>query len=397
MHLIFAIVVVIAGIGSFVYFRYFYHPSGLVVTPADQAGLPVAGQGSVTSTNSASNPSSAVAGPTVVTQKLIEIASGPVVPGVAVTDTVASSSGATTTYAVASYIDRQSGNVYNYSEQSGQITRTSNKTIPGIEQAYWIPDGSTAYVQYLSGATMSTVNTYALPANGNGGFFLSQDLADLAVSQTHLLALATGVNGSVANLENTDGTGSVQAFSTPLTDIRISFAGKNQYAVFTKPTASLSGYLYLVKNGQFSSAAGPLNGLVALVSPSGAWAIVSYTASGQMRMELVNLTDGSALPLPVATIADKCTWSADSTQVFCGIPDNPPQGAYPDDWYQGVTHFSDSLWKIDVSGRYAQLVDRISQEAGVALDIERPALDPASQAIVFTNKNNGSLWLYKLQ
>ena len=397
--LIIAIIIVLAGVGSYVYFRFFYNRSGLVITPAEEAGLPLARQSSTTpfqpGPTSAAGPA---AGPTVVAQKLIRIASGPVVPGVAVTDTIASTTATTTAdYAVASYIDRASGNVYVYNELSGQITRTSDKTIPGIEEAYWLPDASLAYVQFLSGATMDTINTYGLPANGNGGFFLSQDLAGVAVSSGGVLMLASGENGSIASLSKTDGVGQTQVFSTPLSDIRAAFAGKNQYAVFTKPSETLAGYLYLVKNGQFSRVAGPLSGLVARVSPSGKWALVSYTDSSQMRMELVDLTTGHVLALPIATIADKCAWTADSASVYCGIPDNPPQGSYPDDWYQGTAHFSDSLWRIDVTGRYAQLVDRISKEAGVPLDIERPAIDPDGNAIVFVNKNDGSLWFYKLQ
>lgn len=399
--LIFALIIVLAGVGSFVYFRYFYNRPGLVITPAQQAGLPVAGQGSTTplQTTASTNATQPSAGPTIVSQKLTRIASGPVVPGMVVTDNVASSTATTTaTYAIASYIDRQSGNVYNYSELTGQITRISDKTIPGIERAHWLPDGSLAYVQYLSGSNMDTVNTYGLPANSSGGFFLPQDLADLAVSTTNILTLASGVNGSIATLGKTDGVALSQAFTTPLSDIRVSFAGPNAYSVFTKPSAALAGDFYLVTNkGQFSRVAGPLNGLVALTSPSGKWALVSYSADSSMKMELVNLTTGAALPLPIATIADKCVWSADSTQAYCGIPDNPPAGNYPDDWYQGLTHFSDSLWRIDIAGRYAQLVDRISQDAGTALDIQRPAIDPNSTTFVFVNKNDGSLWSYKLQ
>ncbi len=397
--LIIAIVIVLAGVGSYVYFRFFYSRSGLVITPAEQASLPLAEQSSTTPFQSGSTSSAGPsAGPTVVAPKLIRIASGPVVPGIAVTDVIASTTATTTAaYAVASYIDRASGNVYVYNELSGQITRTSDKTIPGIEEAYWLPDASLAYVQFLSGATMDTINTYGLPANGSGGSFLSQDLAGVTVSPGGVLTLASGENGSIASLSKTDGVGQTQVFSTPLSDIRAAFAGKNRYAVFTKPSESLAGYLYLVKNGQFSRVAGPLSGLVARVSPSGKWALVSYTDSSQMRMELVELTTGHVLALPIATIADKCAWTADSASVYCGIPDNPPQGSYPDDWYQGTAHFSDSLWRIDVMGRYAQLVDRISKEAGVPLDIERPAIDPDGNAIVFVNKNDGSLWFYKLQ
>lgn len=112
---------------------------------------------------------------------------------------------------------------------------------------------------------------------------------------------------------------------------------------------------------------------------------------------LVNTSTHDALPVPVATIADKCAWTADDSAIYCGIPVSPPTGVnYPDDWYQGAVQFSDRIWKIQVSGRYAQLVLDFSKEANGSLDTEALALDPASSTLVFVNKNDGSLWSYQL-
>src|SRR6185503_19318560 len=97
---------------------------------------------------------------------------------------------------------------------------------------------------YLSGEDFSTINTYALPAaeatTSTQGFFLPQNLSDIAVSSSTLLTLATGANGSAASLMRPDGTGSVPLFTTPLTAIRTSFMGKGQYLAFTKPSGLLA-------------------------------------------------------------------------------------------------------------------------------------------------------------
>ena len=116
-----------------------------------------------------------------------------------------------------------------------------------------------------------------------------------------------------------------------------------------------------------------------------------------MQLELVDTTTGSSLALPIATIADKCAWAADDASVYCGVPLNPDSAyVYPDDWYQGAAHFSDRIWKIQVVGRYAQLVLDFSQAKRGDLDVESIAVDPAGAVLVFTNKNNGSLWSYSL-
>ncbi|MBI3572250.1 hypothetical protein HY091_01805 [Candidatus Kaiserbacteria bacterium] len=396
--IIIATVVVLAGVGAWVYFSFFAGSAGVAVAPAGNAGLPIAGQG----TQNGSAPSGATAGapsapaaPVKVSPRLVQIDKGPVVPGEVARDIKISS---TTNDVVVSYVERQSGNVFSYFVNAGTLTRTSNRTLPGIEEASWLPDASLAFVRYLSGTNFSITNTYALRADGSSGFFLPQNLAGVSVSSTTILALASGGNGSVVSLVKSDGTRATQVFTTPLSSIRISFAGKNQYLVVTKPSATLPGDAYLVDSaGHFSRVAGPLSGLVALASPSGTWALVSSAANGTMRLELVNALTGSALPLPVATIADKCAWALDESAVYCGVPISPSAAySYPDDWYQGAAHFSDRIWKIEVTGRYAELVLDFNKETKGLLDAEALALDPQRSALAFLNKNDGSLWSYQL-
>ena len=387
-----SILVVLIGIGAFVYFYFFADRSGVTVAPGN-ANLPVAGQGTTGGDDTIGTNNA----PVPVTARLVKISEGPVVPGEVVVNIPAinaSSSPETTVY----YIERQSGNVYTYQTRAGTITRTNNKTIPGILSADWLPDASFAFVRYLSGDNFSTFNTYALPSSDSGGFFLSQNIADIAVSSTSILVLASGVNGSVGSLKHTDGTNLSQIFTTPLSSLHVSFAGESHYLAYTKPSATLTGDAFLVNSeGRFSRIAGPHNGLVALSSPSGKWAVVSYTLDTMMQMELVNTETGDTVALPVATIVDKCVWTTDDSTLYCGIPVSPASGyAYPDDWYQGAVHFSDRIWKIDVSDRYAQLVLDFPKETKDSLDAQALAIDSLDTVLVFMNRNDGSLWSYSL-
>jgi len=387
------IFIILIGIAAFVYFYFFANKAG-VVAPNGSTNLPVAGQGTpITGDTSGSGAA------LTVTARLVKISAGPIVPGEVVVNIPAENASSSPEPEVAvNYIERQSGNVYAYRTHSGTLTRTNNKTVPGILSAQWLPDASFAFVRYLSGSDFSTINSYALPSSDSGGFFLSQNIADIAVSSTSILVLASGVNGSVASTEHTDGTHTLEVFTTPLSSLRISFAGKSRYLAYTKPSATLDGSAFLVDDtGHFSSIAGPHNGLVALSSPSGKWVLVSYTLDTVMQMELINTTTGDTVPLPVATIADKCVWTADDSSLYCGIPVSPASGyAYPDDWYQGVVHFSDRIWKIDVADRYAQLVLDFPKETKDSLDAQALAIDPLDTVLVFMNKNDGSLWSYSL-
>lgn len=392
------VVIVVLGLGVVAYF-YFFPGTATITTAPGTSSLPVAGPaapGEEAGETAELPLEGALGAPTEVAPRLVKISAGPVVPGEAVVSRKGTAS--TSPEAVVNYIERQSGNVFSYSTLTKTITRTSNKTVPGIQSASWLPSASVAFVRYMSGTDLSTINTYALSSSGAGGFFLPQNLADIAVASTSILTLASGVNGSSVSSTRTDGTRSSELFTTPLSSVRISFAGKSQYLVFTKPSASLAGGAFLVDTaGRFSRIAGPLNGLVALASPSGKWVLISYSLDNAMQMKIINTATMDSFQLPVATIADKCVWTSSDSSLYCGIPINPSSlNSYPDDWYQGVVHFSDRIWKIDVAGRYAQLVLDFSKETTGVLDAHALAVDPLGTTLVFINKNDGSLWSYSL-
>lgn len=410
--IILAILIVLVGCGIGIYFAFF---SGSIETPATglQVGLPLAGGqapgagpqngGGAVATTSPSAPGTVAS----VLGQLVKISGGPVVPGVLVTDirspsvastTVASSTGG----ASVSYIERESGNVFSYLTNSKILTRTSNRTVPGLQDAAWLPDASAALVRYLSGDTFSTINTYALPASSaattSNGFFLPQDLGGVAASATGILMTASGVTGTSVSLSRLDGTRPTTLFATPLTAIQVSFAGKDTYLVFSKASSGLSGYAFLVDSaGRFTRIAGPLIGLTALASPSGKWVFLSFVRDGIPQTALFNSKDGTTIPLPIGTLTEKCAWAANDTALYCGVPTTTSaSNLYPDDWYQGVVHFSDRLWRIDVSGRYAQMILDFQEVSGETLDAMSLALDPAQTTLVFLNKNDGSLWSYSL-
>lgn len=391
---IIATTVVVIGLISVGYLYWTNRTPAIVVTPQPtDTGLPTSGDSQPVIENSGTSTTPTT--PATIPPRLVKISAGPVVPGMVVVDIKASST--TPSEVVTKYIERQSGNIFSYQTMSRTLTRTSNKTIPGIQSASWLSDGSYAYVRYLSDPTFSTINTYAISADGAIGFFLPQNLADISIASSSLLTLASGVNGSTATVSRFDGSHTATVFSTALTALRAAFAGKSQYVVFTKPSTTLDGYAFTVDSrGRFSRIAGPQAGLVALPSPSGKWALITYTLNQSPQMELVNTGTGETIALPIATIADKCVWAPDELSIYCGIPITAPHANYPDDWYEGALHFSDRIWKIQVAGRYAQLVLDFTKETQATLDLQAPAIDAQNSTLVFVNKNDGALWSYSL-
>ena len=410
--IIIAVIIVLLGVGGGVYFFFFSQKTGLAVTPStnnfpnstddtstqvtpsntQELGVPVSGAG------------------TEVAPRLIRISDRPVavganalfVPGVVATSSRATTTG-TTAYLVdpdvrISYIERESGNVYTFTAHGRTLTRTSNKTLPGIQDAQWQPDGSRAFVRFLEKTgTDEHVSTFALPSTGEGGYLLENNLEQAFVTgSSTLITLFTSANGSSATISNTLGTNIRTLFTSPLGALRLSSGGGLTVAT-TKAGAKRDGYAFVVdtKSGAFTRILGPLSGLTTSVSPSGRYVLYSFLDRGVLSLAVFDMTARSATRLPLATLPEKCAWSSDGNSLFCGVPTSLG-GQYPDDWYQGSTLSSDRLWRIDMANRVAtQLIDP-KTVANVDIDVIAPAVDATSDVLIFTNKRDKTFWMYDL-
>lgn len=295
------------------------------------------------------------------------------------------------------YIDRASGNIYAYRFYDRTLERIANRTLPGIQEASWLSDGSLAYARFLSGTDgEERVETYALPANGEGGFFLERGLSQAsAIGMTTLFTLMPSSSGSVGTVSGADGTNSRTLFTSPLANIIVHLSN-GPYMAHTKASASLDGYAFTIgTNGAFSRIIGPQRGLSILPSPSGAHVLYTFVEGRTLRMSLLERATGEVTALPIATLSEKCAWSSDSTVVYCGVP-RTVSGTLPDDWYQGAVSFADRLWRIDVEGRVATMVIDPQVAGEVAIDMTGLRTDGRNDILTFRNKVDGSLWAYDL-
>lgn len=414
--IIIASIIVLVGIGVVVYFTFFNAQPHLTVGASSNA-FGDTGAGTVAANPvSGGGPSGNTSSGTVVGPNFVKITSAPVAAGMIAfdiapkpilsttplsTSTSASSTVSTTNLAPADtevrYIDRESGNVYAYRVQARTLARISNKTLPGIQEASWLPDGSASFVRFLTQTNgVEQVNTYELPADGTGGYFLQQNLAQASVlGPTTIFTFAAGSDSSIGSTANVDGTGAKTLFTSPLTSLWVYPAGTSIIAV-TKASAQVDGYAFSFSSGKFTPILGPLRALTVLPSPSGKLLLYSYYTDGSVfQMLVLDLTTGAVTHLPVATFAQKCVWTTSNDALYCAIPKSF-FGTLPDDWYQGVVSTNDRIWRIDLSSRLATLILDPSQTGKVDIDAVNLTLDPNVGVLVFRNKKDSSLWAYNL-
>lgn len=346
-----------------------------------------------------------------VAPHLIKITDGPVAYGslafnylkttqVAVPNasgTATSTKTATTSATEVRYAERTSGNLYAYDVSARTLTRLSNRTLPGIEEAAWTPTGSTAFLRFLSNENgAEEIDTYALPSTGDGGYFLEPNLSQVFVTgSSTLVTLLPSSTGSIATVAKTDGTSSKTLFSSALASLRLYPAGKG-YDAATKASAQADGYAFSVgADGTFTRLLGPLSGLTILPSPSGKTVLYSFRSGNSVNGGLFDAATHSATNLPLSILPEKCVWTADEKAAYCAVP-RTLSGTWPDSWYQGTTSFSDRIWKIDLASRTAILVVDPLQVGKVDVDAVSLAIDPKADVLVFTNRADGSLWMYDL-
>lgn len=405
--IVIAATITLLGVGVLSYLYFFYKPATLTTTPGALLPGSADSRAGAPSANSADVGIPIAGAGTEVAPHLIRISDVPVVYGTGVTlvqnsasttqAQVGSSTAATPDVSV-SYIEKESGNIFDFRAHARTLTRVSNKTLPGLEDALWAPDASMAFVRFLdhSGGG-EVVSTYALPRTGEGGYTLPRGIAAMLVmGNNSLLSLTSTTEGSVATLSTFLGTTPKTLFSSPLSRLSLS-AGSTTLVATTKASAALDGYAFLVnqKSGSFTRLLGPLKGLTTRVSPSGRYVLYTYLSGKALTLAVFDTKDGSALRLPLGTLTEKCAWTADSTALYCAVPTSL-SGTLPDDWYQGAVSTSDRLWRIDLSGRVAtQVADPKTLGAGT-FDAVNLAVDAQNDVLVFTNRLDGTLWEYDL-
>jgi len=295
------------------------------------------------------------------------------------------------------YVDRASGNVYRFRLKERTLERITNLTLPGIQEAVWASDGSRAFLRFLSTEAGGTrLETYALSAEGEDGYFLEPNLSDVVVNGTSsILSVLPSSNGAVGTRASLTGTNPVTVFQTQLSSLKVHRAGETS-AAHTKASALIPGYAFSIsRTGEFTRILGPLPGLTILPSPSGTRFLYTYRDNGVLRLGFLDTETNETVALPVSTLSEKCVWGSSSTKVYCAVP-RAVSGTLPDDWYLGVVQTSDRIWEIDLTTRLAALTFDPSVLADADIDAVALTLDAKNEVLVFTNRDDGSLWLYDL-
>lgn len=338
--------------------------------------------------------SRAVAGLTV----FIPVATTPIMEHSINDDTGTASAVALAQLPIVRYAERGTGYIYDVDARGNNANKVSGTIIARTAVAQFADNGQSAILRLIKddNRTVSTFLGHITPTVGDvtgelKGNFLPDNIVDVAVSPDgkSLAYVAPTGDGVVGMSMKTDGVAKKQLFISAFGEWLIDWTGAGIMAT-TKASSDIPGYAYLVSsNGVFQKMLGGTNGLTTKPSPDGKMLLYGIGAGKTMALHLDMLKDGTDLNLGLTTLPEKCVWKGDDTAIYCAAPAAFPDGDYPDSWYQGISHFSDALWKIDTA---TGTTTQVSNGGGNFLDATDLTLDPSGKYLFFVSKNDGSLW-----
>src|SRR3989339_198817 len=323
------------------------------------------------------------------------------------------------------YVLRENGFIYEVDPETGVSNQLTNTTIPRIYEAYFGNSGNTVILRYLTRDELSrldVIKTYLanleLPTNGTSttnivgtlrGEYLPDNISALSISPDkknlfYLLPIPEGVSGTIVPLQSTQQAKEV--FRNSFGEWLPQLLDNGTVLLTTKASADVPGYSYIYdpKNKTLERMIREKNGLTTQANSSGTLVIYNENIAGNFTLGLYNnkvisSADSDAqneAPIPLTTLPEKCAWGTVHHTLYCGAPLSIGNVKIPDEWYQGITTFSDLFWMVNTDTEEISLLADPKDEPKRSFDVIVPFIDNKESFLFFVDKNDSSLWSMRI-
>ncbi len=302
--------------------------------------------------------------------------------------------------------DRATGNIYENMASTSLVNRLSNTIIPGVQEAYFL-DSTSAFIRSLDtdneriisryiSLTKETATTTLTKATQSYVNQYTKQISFLPDSKKMFYFTEKTGQGTVGNA---DGSGQTTVIKTHLTEWLSQFVNKTTIAATTKPSAYYPGYLFFINSngGGNQFIIGERYGFTSLISPDGKKVLFSEIRNDRLELVVYDIKTKSEILLSQATLSEKCTWSSDSSVIYCAIPQTLQTLPYPDVWYQNKTDFADNIWSINpTTGEFAVVVGLQNRLPKTPIDAINLKVSKNKKYLLFQDKYSLSLWRFDL-
>lgn len=299
------------------------------------------------------------------------------------------------------YIDRATGHVFEANTDNLSSVRISNTTIPEIQHVLFI-DENTFIIQYLN-ENEAVENFYIELEPGaeeqsiQGDFLRGWARGSVDTKNGTVFTVEEVPGGSAVRIADADGTGERLLLQSPVRSW-VPLQSESSLYVHEAPSSGALGSLFEIVSGELRTVVRGVEGMVAVVSPSGRYALISGGERNNLTLTLFDLNTGERHGGIFETIATKCVFVSETpVQVICGAPNEVPSAEYPNDWLLGRVQFDDDVWLIEPTNNVATLIAVPRDDVGRAIDVWKPMVDPTGTYLSFINKRDLSFWTLRLQ
>ena len=298
------------------------------------------------------------------------------------------------------FVDKATGHiykaVYNEDKDDFDTVKISSTTFKNVASAVFSVGGDYVMINYKNRKNVSESYVAKVPRTENteslDGAVMGQNLSRVttSLSGAKFAYLKSFGVGSSINIYDAAQSKETQLTNLPIGDLKLTFVAGNNIIASTKPTAFAAQQNFILdtnskKISDFITSTGTIN-----ISPSGK----SYIASEGLNLVHYEAPYGVSQAYEAFTVSDKCVWHTVSLICASDKTNRPNSLKYPDSWYKGYVRFSDSLMFLDVPNKKISDIYNLSFEAGELIDFYRPKISTDNKYINFTNKRDGSLWVF---
>ncbi len=306
------------------------------------------------------------------------------------------------------FIEKATGHIYEMNLNKNSPKRISNTTIPKVYEALWTGDDS-LIIRYFdenenvksfyAEISKTTEGDVVSEENPIEGVFLQNDIQQVVKTGNQIFYLLSDAEGSWGIASEPNGDKKTQIFTSPIREWLVQRPQKGTLAFTTKPSSTVSGYLYLydVNKEIMNKVLGRVRGLTTLINGGGEKILFSESTDSSFGLNIYDIKEDSSEEIALQTLPEKCVWGSNNTEIYCGVPILLQKGEYPDDWYQGLVSFTDNIWRIDLENHIAKLLVSPREFNNAQIDLVRPSLSFDEKFLFFINKKDSSLWSLELE
>ena len=290
------------------------------------------------------------------------------------------------------YIEKATGNVYEYSYFTKTSQKITNTTIPKIYDSYWV-NKDTFIARYLS-SDNTTIKSFigSIVNPGEAGTvsttFLANNITSITIAGGEIYFIAKSFPGESGFIYNTRNNKTTQIFTTDISELTALWHDNKPF-VYTNPSNNVSGTLFKVTNGNLIEVLSNVVGLSA--SSIGDELLISSFSSRNSTFGY-NLSTNELEGYKSILVPEKCTYI--NNDLYCAVAS--VQGNFPDNWYIGKSTFNDNFYRIVQDQGRLQIYD-FSKDIPNGIDVINISNSPDGEQVLFTNKKDDTLWSLNIE